>query len=200
MIRQAISRFVTYWRAFFLLLLLGFVFGIVFAFLSWRYRMQEGGLFSMALLESGAKPVPDFRDYFVYLFRRRAGTGLLIGALGVTMLGIPVIMAGLLWLGFLAGALCTMGILQSGLAGFAAVLGALLPQILFCLPGLFLFLAVVYRMSERSRKRERMEWRDYGSYLLWCIPGAILFFLGTAGECALGPEILRIFIGFVTKN
>ena len=56
--------------------------------------MQEGGLFSMALLESGAKPVPDFRDYFGRVCRSSGSTAspdpfLSAGTFSVSGGGVP---------------------------------------------------------------------------------------------------------------
>ena len=200
MAKQRLARLLPYWRAFFLFLLLGFGLGIVFANLSWRYREEEGGLFSLALLKGMGEQQPDLWNYFRYLVRQRAGIGLVYGGLGMTVLGVPAVTAGLLWLGFLGGALCTMGILQAGLQGFGAVLGGVVPQLVFGLPGLFLFLAVVYQMSERNMKRERLNGRDYVSYLLGCILGLLIFLLGTGVESLVGPKILQIIVENITKN
>lgn len=200
MAKQWLTRLLPYWRAFFLYLLLGFVLGIVFANLSWRCRAGEGSLFSMALMEEAGSRPPELGNYFRYLLRKRSGLGVIWGGLGFTMLGIPAVTAGLLWLGFLGGALSTMGILQAGLEGFLVVLGGIIPQAVFCLPGLFFFLAVVYRMSERRWRRERLETQDYGGYLLWCLLAFLAFMLGSGLESLAGPKILQKIIEFITKN
>ena len=200
MVKQWLARLLPYWRAFFLFLLLGFGLGIVFANLSWRYREEEGGLFSLALLEGIGEQHPDFWNYFRYLIRQRAGIGVVYGGLGMTVLGVPAVMAGLLWLGFLGGALCTMGILQAGLQGFVTILGGIIPQLVVVLPGLFLFLAVVYQMSEKNMKKMKLSGRDYGSYLMWCSLGLLVFLLGTGLESFVTPKILQIIIENITKN
>ena len=68
---------------------------------------------------------------FLRLFERRGVWFLLYLISGVTPFGIPLVLGGLLWLGFLGGNLLTVFLMEYGIRGIGAALACFFPQGLF---------------------------------------------------------------------
>ncbi|MCA5960303.1 hypothetical protein LC724_07340 [Blautia sp. RD014234] len=71
---------------------------------------------------------------FLRLFERRGVWFLLYLIGGVTPFGIPLVLGGLLWLGFLGGNLLTVFLMEYGIRGIGAALACFFPQGLFMCP------------------------------------------------------------------
>ncbi len=106
---------------------------------------------------------------------------------GLTALGGYLVLAGLLWTGFLGGVLSAMAVLQLGVRGLLFLSAAVLPQALIYVPASLFYLTAVYRMSEKSRLAGGPERKKYREYFLAC---------GSRD----GPGPLRRFSGMLCKS
>lgn len=183
-----------YWRFFLLLFLAGFVTGIIFVNLVWRFRTQDIetlSLFSTGEAYEAAAPLP---GYLWYLMQKRLGILLVWHLAGITVLGIYLVAAGLLWTGFLGGTLAAVAVLQLGIRGLAVLAAAFLPQIFLYVPAGLAYLTCVWQMSEKSRSGGKLTGKSYKSYLLGCLAPLAVFVCGILTECYVNPYIANFLL------
>ena len=186
------SEQLAYWRFFLLLFLAGFVLGIIFVNLVWRYRTQDIDTLSLFSTGEGVSVQVHTSGYLWYLVQKRMGMLGVYHLVGVTVLGTVLVIAGLLWMGFLSGALAAIAILQLGLKGFAVLVAACVSQIFLYLPAGLFYLTSVYQMSEKSRGADGLNRKLYKGYLLNCLAPLAVIFCGILLECYVNPYILNL--------
>ena len=188
------SEQLAYWRFFLLLFLAGFVLGIVFVNLVWRFRTQDIETLSLFSSGEGGRTAAPLPGYLWYLTQKRMGIMLVWHLTGITILGTFLVAAGLLWTGFLCGTLSAIAVLQLGLRGIAVLTAAFLPQIFLYVPAGLWYLTCVWQMSEKSREGGRLNGRLYKGFLLSCLAPLAVFFCGILVECYVNPYILDLLL------
>ena len=178
-----------YWRFFLLLFLAGFILGILFVNLVWNFRTQDIDTLSLFSVGEGVGIRIPAGGYLWYLMQRRMGIAVIYHLLGITVLGTVVVIAGLLWIGFLSGSLAAIAILQLGMKGFAVLTAACVPQVFLYLPAGLFFQTVVYQMSEKSIGGWNRKL--YKKYLLNCLAALAVMFCGVLLECYVNPYLLN---------
>lgn len=172
-----------------ILYLAGFALGIIFVNLVWEHRSRD--LEALTVFRIQGDPGVRGSGYLCYLIRRRLGVMLLYPLPGLTALGGYLVLAGLLWTGFLGGVLSAMAVLQLGVRGLLFLSAAVLPQALIYVPASLFYLTAVYRMSEKSRLAGGPERKKYREYFLACGAGMALVLCGVFLECYVNPMVLR---------
>lgn len=177
---------------FLFLLLAGFLAGIVFANLAWRF--QNGALTGLNLLNAASWVTVEGRpeNYLRYLAGVRLKVPLFLMALGFTTCGTIAVCLALVWYGFLGGLLCSAALLQMGIRGMLfLVAGMLLPAAVY-LPALALLLNQVFMMSQELGQKPAGEGRAYGSYSLACALLLAALGLGLLVECYVNPALMGL--------
>ena len=189
-----------YWKMFFFLYLCGFLAGIVFANLAWRYRIEDLHLIrKRSFLDSAAKEV-DYENYFHYLLPKRLLFPAVILILGLTILGTVLVVLRILWLGFLTGTLMSIFVLQNGILGLGYFMAGILPQMLWNIPLAALVFLKCYQMSMSIWKGEKFTLERVGNYFLWVIGLLICLIWGCLLEAYLNPRVIQFIFQNVTKN
>lgn len=135
-------------------------------------------------------------SYFRYLAGIRMRAPILLMISGVTACGMIAVYLGLLWYGFLGGLLCSAALLQLGVSGMLKLFFSLLVPGGCYVPVTIILLNQVFQMSERSSKKEALNIRDYGRYLLICLVLLAAYGIGILAECYVNP----VFMGLLGKS
>lgn len=160
----------------------GFLAGVLFPNLMWKFAWRQKTAASMYLLAAFADHSLEKGEYFLEVLRMRGSMFLIAAFSGISVFGVPLAVMGALYLGFQTGMLMTVSILQFGLQGGVIGLGAMFPQYLFYFPCFFLLLRLIYMQSLEI-------WRNRGLFPQSII-GHVFRILGCAGLC-LGGILLE---------
>ena len=188
------SEQLSYWRFFLLLFLAGFVLGIIFVNLVWQFRTQDIETLSLFSSGEGNEIYAPLPGYLWYLVQKRMGMLVIYHLAGITILGFFLVVAGLLWTGFLAGTLAAVAVLQLGVRGLAVLAVAFLPQILLYVPAGLYYFACVCQMSEKCRAGGRLTGKSYKQYLLKCLASSAVIFCGVLLECYVNLYIVNFLL------
>lgn len=181
-------------NVFFFLYLGGFAAGILCAnFLKYHAGYQTS-LLGIYLADSMSGNVPS-GQLFLHLCEKRGVWFLLYLISGITPFGVPLVLCGLLWLGFLAGNLLTVFLLEYGMRGIAAGLACFFPQGLFYIPAVMLFFFFIVQMSQKYWGKEVRVKADYRAYLFFMSGLGILFLLALLMESYVNQNVLEYVIG-----
>ena len=137
-----------YLNVFFLLYLGGFLAGVLCSNFLRNYAGYQTSLLGVYLADRAAGSISG-SGIFLRLFEKRGVWFLLYMVSGVTPFGIPLVLGGLLWLGFLGGNLMTVFLMEYGIRGIGAALACFFPQGLFYVPSVLLFFFFIVQMSQK---------------------------------------------------
>ena len=174
-------------RLFLLLYLAGFAAGILAPNLLIRKTGYETSLLSVYL---AAAPSGENRLLFWKLLFRRGGFFFVGAVCGVTVLGFFLMSVSLLWAGFMGGNLITLFLTALGIKGMGIGILCLFPQILFYIPGWFLYFFAVTQMSQKSFTGYRRDKEDYQAYFFFLSMAGALLILGIWTESYVNQKIL----------
>lgn len=150
--------------------LTGLVAGVLFGNLTFPYRNQESELVGLYLAEKLKESRIDDGAFFSYLLWHRLQGYILFVLAGFTGAARPMAAAGMMGMGFLAGAAGTMAVLQYGIRGMVLFGAAGMPQMLLYLPCLIVLFVHIWIYNGRVAGR-------YGEYLavcFFCLIGRLL--------------------------
>ena len=182
-------------RQFLLLYLAGFAGGILMADLLLRKTGYQTSLISVYL---GAPPDWEGSQLFGELFFQR-GSFFFVGAVcGVTIVGMVFLTAGLLWAGFLGGNLSVLFLTQWGIKGMGAGICCLFPQVLFYIPGWFLYFFAIMQMSRKSLAGQRRSREDYKAYFFFLAMAGVLLLLGIWAESYVNQKVISWIFTFLS--
>ena len=114
-----------------ILFLCGFLAGNLIPNILWKIKWQQKTLASVYFLSIFAAGNISGTEYLKELIKIRGSLFILSVLCGFSIFGVPLAVAGMLFLGFLIGTVAAMSILQFGFAGGLIGAGLLLPQYLF---------------------------------------------------------------------
>nr|WP_296006057.1 stage II sporulation protein M [uncultured Blautia sp.] len=181
-----------YLKQFVLLYLTGFGMGI----LCYNLLLREKG-YSTSLLPvyfSSAASVIESREYLFGSLLLKRGLLFMTGIIcGLTPFGIPMVVLGLLWYGFLAGNLIAVFLTEYGIRGIGINGACYLPQALFYIPGWLFFFFLVMQMSQKSLGNGKREKADYKAYFFFLTGAFICILLGIWMESYVNQNLL-VFI------
>ena len=196
--RQYIYRFtrMPYGSLFLFVFLAGFLGGILFANVAWNFRRSAVTALNLLSVGSAGSIANSDTSYLRYLAGIRMRAPILLMISGVTACGMIAVYLGLLWYGFLGGLLCSAALLQLGVSGMLKLLFSLLVPVGCYVPVTIILLNQVFQMSERSGRKEVLNIREYGRYLLICLVLLAAYGIGILAECYVNP----VFMGLLGKT
>ncbi|MCR4420750.1 MAG: stage II sporulation protein M [Clostridia bacterium] len=124
------------------------------------------------------------------------GFTLLLGFLGLTAIGVPVVLALITWRGFTLGFTVGFLIAEKASAGLLISALAVLPPNVFYIPGFFLAGAAAINLSLRLLRGGRFSfplnwWEQVGGYLAVLVMALALVAVGGLLEAYLSPGVMR---------
>lgn len=148
--------------------LISFLFGVILANYLWSAGILEEMTSVYSILGKYQVLEHPPKEYFLYLLKKKSvfmGSSLIAGLAGI---GEIFAVLAVLWLGFLAGGLAAVFLLQSGVRGlFFCALGILL-QILLYIPATIVFLLMISKRNRYKQKGVRMHKKEIQSSVLVC--------------------------------
>lgn len=171
--------------------LLGISVGAVFANVAFPYRSSEAQVLGIYVMERLKDKHISSVNYLYYLLEQRFSAFFLFVLVGITGAARAAAVCGMVCMGFLAGAVGSMSVLQYGMKGLGLFLAANFPQAVMFIPSVLYLMAGVYRINGNIWKKPGKMVREYLKVVLISGLGC---FLGVVLECYGNPVFLsRIF-------
>lgn len=130
-------------------------------------------------------------------------TGILIWILGVTIIGIPLILLLIALRGFVIGFTVGFLIKQMGTKGLVFSIFSVLPQNILILPGVIIIGVLAISFSVMLIKNRLNKHRPYknvfSQFLVYSTIIAIVYIFITIG-CLIEAYVSPLFIGYITGN
>lgn len=161
--------------------------GTLFANLAFPYRGGETGMLVIYVAERLKERKIPSKAYFCYLLEQRGSGYLFLLMAGLTAAARAVALCGAVGMGFLAGTLGSMAILQYGVRGLLVFLAAGLPQGIFYIPSMVVLLTEIYRQDGKMWKKTKEAVREYFLVFLICLLGLLV---GVLLEAFCNPGFL----------
>lgn len=182
------------------LFMTGFLLGNLTPNFLWKLEYHQKTITSLYLISTLADRGITGTDYLKEILRLRGSTYLLCAVCSFSVFGVPLAVAGTLFLGFQTGILLAVSILEFGFSGGLVGLGLLFPQYLLYFPITLLLLSWVYDLSLDIWKNKTAFPKGSGAYALKFLLGALAYTAGIFMECFLNPwfvtrilELTKIF-------
>ena len=173
------------------LFLLGIAFGAIFANIAYPYRSSEAQILGVYVIEQLKNREISEKEYLCYLLGERFKSFLVFALGGMTSLARPLAVCAILGMGFLAGAVGSMTVLQYGVKGFGIFAAANLPQAFLLAPSLLYLLTGIYQINGKIWRKPAAVIKKYLRFVLISGLGC---FLGVLLECFVNPALLsKIF-------
>lgn len=178
--------------------MVGFLIGILFTNIFGKAYILGVGLLGEYFLLHFKYTQINYNRLLMYVFQERIKLFLVICILGVTNIGIFVIGAFILWLGFSSGVLLSVAILKFGMKGIMICLSAVFPQFLIYIPVYLLYCdkLIDLKISGRSTLKKQ-KWLQY---ILFIGVGLIAISFGVVLESYINPIILKKVISLINLN
>lgn len=171
--------------------MLGTAAGAVFANIAYPYRGSEVQVLGIYVAQRLKDQNISSRDYLCYLLGQRFRSFLLFSFLGITGAARAAAVCGIVCMGFLAGAVGSMTMLEYGMRGLAFFLAANFPQALLLVPSMLGLLTGIYRINGRLWKKPAKVIKEY---LILVLLSGLGCLLGVLLESYGNPLLLaRIF-------
>lgn len=191
-------------KIFFMIYMISFLFGIIFANWAGKSYIQNVGILSDYFLNRYKHTEIIGSSLFLYVLEKRMAGILLIGTLGITFWGIIILLGGVMWFGFSAGMFLSAATMKYGFKGIFISLGCILPQYLIYVPVCIFLILIVYSIwmelyypSRIIKKSKKNKTQLYGEYILLFLIVCIAMIVGIMLETYVSPAILkRILINF----
>lgn len=171
--------------------LLGTAVGAVFANVAYPYRGSEAQVLGIYVIEQLKNRNISSRDYLYYLLEQRFSAFFLFVLVGITGAARPAAVCAMGCMGFMAGAVGSMTVLQYGIKGLGIFLAANFPQVLVFAPTVIYLMTGVYRINGKIWKKPRKAVKEY---MILVLISGLTCFLGVILECYGNPVFLsRLF-------
>ena len=172
---------------------LGFFLGILFINLWGDTYFRETSVLGRETLQKISESKLDTRSFFFYLLKMREQALLLIWLLGYTIVGTAVVLTGLCWVGFAAGVLLTMAVLQLRLTGILLFFFLIFPQVCFYVPAIRMLADGIWERGKGRIKNRRtfQEWSSEKEYIFLLFLSAACVMAGSALESCVNPPLIR---------
>ncbi len=131
-------------------------------------------------------------EYFCYLLENRIFAVLFFILTGLTGAAHFIVVAAAAWMGFLAGAVGSLLILELGLEGFLIFAGSLFPQAFVYFPAVALLMTKIYKEGGNIWKKPVKVIRIY---FLTGLIAMILCLSGVVFEAYIHPVWMRWILG-----
>lgn len=174
--------------------ILGMTGGSLFANLAYPYRTGSGQMMGIyAMIQMKSKKNISF-DYFCYLLENRLFAVAFFLLTGLTSAARFVVVAAALWMGFLAGAVGSIWVLEKGGGGFIIFAAALFPQMFAYIPAVLLMMTKIYKERGNIWKKPG---RIIKGYLITGAEGLVLILVGVVLEAYLHPIWMKWILRYI---
>lgn len=167
--------------------LLGMALGAVFANIAFPYSTSEVQVIGIYAVEQLKNRKISGREYMWYLLEERFTPFFVFVLGGMTSMARPLAICVMIALGFLAGAMGSMTILQYGMKGLGVFISSNMPQAFLLGPALLFLMTGIYQLNGRI-------WRKPASvikrYLLLVFLSGLGYFFGVVLECFVNPALV----------
>lgn len=176
----------------------GFILGILFVNLWGDTYFRENPVFGRESFLTVGNAQVDANAFFLYLLGLRGREYLLVWLVGYTIAGLPVMMLALCWLGFAAGVLLTMAVVQMHMAGILVFLTSILPQVIIYVPLVLMLAGGIYeKRTVRFKERFALgDWKNEKGYIFLMLTGLPMVVLGAALESYANLWLVRQVINY----
>lgn len=172
---------------FIILYLISFIVGLIVANHLWTSGMIQDITSIYSILGKYQAPERPPGEYFLFLIKKKSmfiGSSFVAGLVGIGEVFALVV---ILWLGFLAGGLSAIFLLQSGIRGlFFCSLGILI-QILLYIPATIVFLLLISGRNRYKRHKGPMHKSEIEMNVLICVLFLVCSFVGVLLETYVNP-------------
>ena len=172
----------------------GFLAGVLLPNLIWRFRWSQKTTASMYLLTAFSDRTLEKKEYFLYVLKTRGSLFFIASFCGVSVFGVPLAVAGMLYMGLQAGMLLTLSILQFGLQGGLIGVGAMFPQYLLYFPCFFYLMELVYTQSLEIWKNRGLLLPKVSDYVFRIMICAAALAGGMLLETWCNPPVMEILM------
>lgn len=178
--------------------MVGFLIGILFTNIFGKAYILGVGLLGEYFLLHFKYTQINYNRLLMYVFQERIKLFLVICILGITNIGILVIGAFFLWLGFSSGVLLSVAILKFGVKGIVICLGAVFPQFLIYIPVYLLYSDKLIDLKISGRNTlKKQRWFQY---VLFIGIGIIAVAFGAIMETYVNPIMLKKILSIINLN
>lgn len=176
----------------------GFLLGILFVNLWGNTYLKENQILNESTLFSIKNTEIDQQALFIHILLQRGKAFLLLGLLGHTAVGIPVLAVSLGWIGFAAGMFLSVFVIRMRLLGILLFLASVLPQAFVYAPLIWMMAeAIMERGIRRFRSRKAVEaWNGEKPYMQTMGLCAALLLVGILLESSAGPWLLKQAVNY----
>ncbi len=185
-------------RDFFLTLFLaGFAMGVLYITVFGKEAVHQTSLLSPYFFSKYERLEFAPEELFLYTFKSRLSTFLVLWLTGLTVLGTLAAYSYLLWIGAALGITMTTAAMKMGLPGIILCIAGSLPHFVLYVPAVYWILKKICEMSGNQERKFR-QWnsgkKQFFSYIIVGIFGILLLFAGAFLESYVNPFFLKPFL------
>lgn len=185
-------------KIFFMIYMISFLLGIIFANWTGKNYIQNIGILSDYFINRYKHTEINGASLFLYVLEKRMAGIVLIGTLGITFWGIIILLGGVLWFGFSSGMFLSAATMKYGFKGIFISLGCILPQYLIYVPAFIFLVSIVYSIwmelyfpSKVIKRSKKTKTQLYGEYILLFFIVSIIMLIGIMLETYVNPVLLK---------
>lgn len=175
--------------------MISFIGGIIFTNIFGKSYVLGVGLLGEYFLLNFKYTQLNYNALFTYVLKERIKLILLIGILGITNIGIPVICSLFIWIGFSSGVLLSVAIMKFGLKGIAICIGGIFPQFLIYIPLILIYSDKI--IDKKFTQRTTFKKQNLIQYSIFIAIGIVIMSIGVLLESYINPFILKKIINFI---
>lgn len=176
------------------LFLLGFLTGTILPNLAWKYDWSQKTAASIYLLTSFADRNLEKQKYMLHVLKLRGSQFLIPAFCGLSVFGVTLSAVEMLFIGFRAGFLMTVSILQFGLQGGVIGIGAMFPQYILYFPCYFYLMKIVYGESAEIWKNHGLFPTEISRYFIKIFLCGVMYIGGMVLEIWCNPPVMEVLM------
>ncbi len=176
------------------LFLLGFLTGTILPNLAWKYDWSQKTAASIYLLTSFADRNLEKQKYMLHVLKLRGSQFLIPAFCGLSVFGVTLSVVEMLFIGFQAGFLMTVSILQFGLQGGVIGIGAMFPQYILYFPCYFYLMKIVYGESAEIWKNHGLFPTEISRYFIKILLCGVMYIGGMILEIWCNPPVMEVLM------
>jgi Uncharacterized membrane protein len=190
-----------YVRVFAMVFMIGFIIGIVLANMAGKNFLSQSGILSDYYLAKYKYMEINPQELFVFIISKRIKWVVLLGAMGLTALGVLLVWGYSLWLGFSAGFVMSVAVIRFGFLGVIFCIIGIIPHGILYIAAAIILAELVYKMSG-SQKGLRFKgslgvnggMMKKGKYVMILLMILMVFVVAALMESYINPIIIKKFL------
>ena len=179
---------------YFVFFLAGFLLGVLYIYFTGEHNAESTDFFSVQNLMQLQYVEMDYKDYFVYLLKKRFGVLLMLAALSFALAGRYLLLGFLMLFGCSMGSMLSLLVVRYGVGGMLLFGGLIFPQDIVYLPVVFDWVTVLaewnVRLFGHSNVAYRMGRTKYSGVSHMIVLCGVTI-IGILLECYVNPVIVK---------